>query len=141
MLASISVSIAVFLFALSVQSYCVYNMVEAEGVNYRIRQTQNNAGSNYYARFSRDELKPGESACCPWTSKDCVKSGGQLDLVTVSYRCMQEGIIGHPSVIDVPGGGWIEIHGDWTHELAKAFNPDGTPFDGNPRVDMQAGEN
>ncbi|KAI8327112.1 hypothetical protein EDC96DRAFT_451172 [Choanephora cucurbitarum] len=141
MLTPISILITIFLLAMPVHSYCIYNKVQAEGVNYRIRQTPGNAGLNYFARFSRSELKPGESACCPWTVKDCVKSGGQNDVVTVAYRCMQGGMIGKPSVVDVPGGGWIEIHGDWRHELVKSFNPDGSPFEGNPRVDLQAGEN
>ncbi|KAI8326968.1 hypothetical protein EDC96DRAFT_569938 [Choanephora cucurbitarum] len=103
--------------AMPVHSYCIYTRYKQKVSIIEFARHQ------AMLTISRSELKPGESACCPWTVKDCVKSGGQNDVVTVAYRCMQGGMI------------------DWRHELVKSFNPDGSPFEGNPRVDLQAGEN
>lgn len=37
--------------------------------------------NDFYRRFKREDLKPGESACCPYTVYDCVKSGNKEDIV------------------------------------------------------------
>ncbi|KAI8047523.1 uncharacterized protein B0P05DRAFT_642281 [Gilbertella persicaria] len=135
------ISITVISFIMPVYSYCVYMMVDIPEMGYKIRQTPMNAGLNYFARFARSDLKSGEKACCPYTNSDCVRSGGQNDKVQIAYRRHYNGLQEFPSVVDVPGGGWVEIHGDADHELILSFNPDGTSYDGNPRVDLQAGEN
>ncbi|KAI8968911.1 hypothetical protein BDF20DRAFT_916346 [Mycotypha africana] len=108
-----------------IHGYCVYNFTD--DVSYRVRQLSQNSGVFDLGRFYRESLKPGESACCPYTNHDCNSTGDKNALIKVMFL---GGTPTHKQLrINFPAGGWVEIRGKGTDRpKVNAYYPDGTPF-------------
>ncbi|KAI7890683.1 uncharacterized protein EV154DRAFT_564108 [Mucor mucedo] len=138
---SIIVLLNLIMMATCLEAYCIYNDLPEGGGTFWIRQQPDNAGGLYTSRFSREALGPGDKACCPYTTSDCVKSTNKEDIVSFTFRRTSPGLEYPPVVINCPGGGWITMGGGNDPVLATidVFNPDGTPYNFQYRVDHQAG--
>ncbi|KAG2231092.1 hypothetical protein BDF21DRAFT_393532 [Thamnidium elegans] len=122
-------------------AYCIYNKLDPGAGTFWVRQQPFNAGLNYLSRFYREALAPGESACCPYDVKSCVKPQTREDIIYLTLR-RTTGIVEYPPVVvSVPGGGWVSMRGNEApYEFnINVYNADGTPFDFEYRVDFQAG--
>ncbi|CAO3666114.1 unnamed protein product [Rhizopus microsporus] len=108
-------------------AFCIYNT--SKHASLFIWQFPLNTGANVFKRFKREDLKPGESACCPYTVYDCVKSGNKEDIVDFAFHAKVNGIQSDSFTLTVPGGGWLNVNGDDRFDLSyEAFNPDGSSF-------------
>lgn len=65
---------AVFLTVEGAEAFCVHNDSDRD-----MRAQQVSNGSVW--RAFNAKIDPGDQACCPWTEKDCNKSGGKTDPV------------------------------------------------------------
>ncbi|GAA5804363.1 hypothetical protein HPULCUR_009851 [Helicostylum pulchrum] len=122
-------------------AYCIYNHLDENAGTFWVRQQPLNADWNYFARFFREALAPGEKACCPYDVKSCVKPQTKEDIIFLTLR-RTTGIMEYPPVVvNVPGGGWISMKGnDQPYEFTiLVYNADGSPFDFEYKVDHQAG--
>ncbi|KAG1144689.1 hypothetical protein G6F37_012260 [Rhizopus arrhizus] len=85
--------------------------------------------SSSTSRFSQT-LMPGENACCPYTTSDCVRSNGRNDLVKFSMFVLVNGMASTHFTMTLPGGGWLDLNGDKLGDLQyQAYYADGSPYE------------
>ncbi len=72
-----------FAFAGQAGAYCVHNNSD---MLVHVSQVSN---ASFWKPFGTD-LNPGNSACCPWSTKDCNESGGQTDPVGLTVTSYSE---------------------------------------------------
>ncbi|CEP11103.1 hypothetical protein [Parasitella parasitica] len=70
-----------------------------------------NTGGTYFSRFQVKELRPGERACCPFTSFDCNRSGGVDDQIQIAFKAYWAGDdTDYTYSTYLTSGGWLEFH-------------------------------
>ncbi|KAI7898315.1 uncharacterized protein BX663DRAFT_582176 [Cokeromyces recurvatus] len=117
-------------YILTIRAFCIYN--DTKDITLAVRQEPFNSGSNYFSRFKREALQPGESACCPYTNTDCSKNANKediifLDIMAIFYGRHQDA---ETFITNLPSGGWIEIHGQGPYPVEiRVFKHDGTRFE------------
>ncbi len=72
--AILTIAVLLFVFVGQAGAYCVHN--NSDTSMYVVQQSN----ASFWAPFQAN-LGPGNSACCPWSTKDCNESGGQTDPV------------------------------------------------------------
>ncbi|KAG2201931.1 hypothetical protein INT46_000521 [Mucor plumbeus] len=95
-----------------------------------MRQEPMNTGGTYWSRFRIENLKPGDRACCPYTSFDCDRNNKPDDMTLIAFKAYFEGVDkGYIFTVNLPSGGWLEFHGGGPQDPdVHVFNPDGSPF-------------
>ncbi|CAO3654178.1 unnamed protein product [Mucor hiemalis] len=127
----------ILLFISHCSAYCFYNDLPEGAGTYSLQQQALNTGGNYFSRFKKGDFKPGESACCPYTSKDCNKNGDPNELLEMMIiRKIDNNVPLHPYVLTFPAGGGIRMSGSKnpSDDKLDIFNSDGTRFE-KTRVD------
>ncbi|KAI9347084.1 hypothetical protein BD770DRAFT_413638 [Pilaira anomala] len=133
-----------FLTVKLLDAFCIYNNLNPEEATFWIRQEPDNAGWNYFSRFKRTDLAPGESACCPYNNSDCVRPQTKDAILHLVIRRKRWGEVETEKgiVISFPGGGSVTFSSGTDSPfkfLINVYNADGSPFDYDYRFDEQAG--
>ncbi|RCI02559.1 hypothetical protein CU098_010514 [Rhizopus stolonifer] len=115
-------------FLMFVSAFCVYN--DSEEVSFYIHQQPSNRGANVFKAFKRESLKPGQNACCPYTTYDCAEHTSQEEIITLRLKTQ------HPSghydfffEVSFPAGGWIQFTGKEDSIRAYAYDAHGQSVD------------
>ncbi|KAG0747183.1 hypothetical protein G6F16_000763 [Rhizopus arrhizus] len=111
----------------TVLGFCFYNHADS---SFYIIQKPFNAGF-YFKRFTVNNLKSGDSACCNFQNTDCVKSKKSDDIAW--FVVQRHGDTGphwdyDTYAMTVPAGGWMEFHGSTQDFYVKAYWADGSEY-------------
>ncbi|CAO3620407.1 unnamed protein product [Mucor hiemalis] len=111
-----------------VKTFCVYN--NSPDNSLYVRQMPFNTVGTYYSRFKRENLEPGQSACCHFTSTDCNQNGDPDSVVIIAFQPNFEGKDrDYMFTVTVPASGWITLSakGNKDPEI-EVHNADGSPM-------------
>ncbi|ORY94133.1 hypothetical protein BCR43DRAFT_507342 [Syncephalastrum racemosum] len=128
-------SMVLSLISPGIKAYCIYNhFPQDSGIQVNVRQHSGyGPGAAQTERFMKENINPGEKACCPWDVVNCnANSYDRNAHLTFAYDINYPGQAvqrGFHQLISCPAGGAVSF-GDYgsLRGPARVFGPDSHPF-------------